>query len=95
MLKLQTVDSISLFRLILGFVWNHLEIFDLDGHNLGTVSFARDPSADSKNIVSFRVSAYRFAQSQQRYPALSNKGRSTASAGPAIQETRDASGRVP
>jgi hypothetical protein len=22
---------------VFGFVWNHLEIFDLDGHNLGTV----------------------------------------------------------
>jgi hypothetical protein len=47
MLQLQAVDSISIFHRTFGFVWNCLEIFDLDGHNLGTVSFARDPSADS------------------------------------------------
>ena len=37
MFKLQTVDSIPIFHRIFGFVWNYLEIFDLDGHNLGTV----------------------------------------------------------
>jgi NDP-sugar pyrophosphorylase family protein len=37
MLLLQPVDSIPLFQLTFGFVWNYLEIFDLDGHNLGTV----------------------------------------------------------
>ena len=37
MLKLQAVDSISVFQLTFGFVWNCLETFDLDGHNLGTV----------------------------------------------------------
>jgi len=25
------------FRLFFGFVWNYLEILDLDGHNLGTI----------------------------------------------------------
>ena len=48
MLKLQTVDSISFFRLILGFVWNHLEIFDLDGHNLGTIQSNITPSGAIK-----------------------------------------------
>ena len=28
----------NVFNLTFGFVWNHLEIFDLDGHNLGTIS---------------------------------------------------------
>ena len=42
MLKLQVVDSIPIFRRIFGFVWNCLEIFDLDGHNLGTFSFLED-----------------------------------------------------
>ena len=35
--KLQAVNSIPIFQAIFGFVWNCLEIFDLDGHNLGTV----------------------------------------------------------
>ena len=39
MSKLQAVDSISIFYRIFGFVWKRLEIFDLDGHNLGTVQF--------------------------------------------------------
>jgi hypothetical protein len=34
---LQEVDSISILHLTVGFVWNCLEIFDLDGHNLGTI----------------------------------------------------------
>jgi hypothetical protein len=38
-LRLQAVDSIPIFQSIFGFVWNCLEIFDLDGHNLGTVQF--------------------------------------------------------
>jgi hypothetical protein len=33
----QPVESIQLFQLTFGFVWNCLETFDLDGHNLGTV----------------------------------------------------------
>jgi hypothetical protein len=36
-LWLQSVDSIPIFQAIFGFVWNCLEIFDLDGHNLGTI----------------------------------------------------------
>jgi len=36
-LQLQAADSISIFHCIFGFVWNYLEIFDLDGHNLGTI----------------------------------------------------------
>jgi hypothetical protein len=31
------IGSIQLFQLTFGSVWNCLEIFDLDGHNLGTV----------------------------------------------------------
>jgi hypothetical protein len=38
-LKLQAVDSIPILQAIFGFVWKRLEIFDLDGHNLGTVLF--------------------------------------------------------
>jgi len=47
----QTVDSIQLFQPTFGFVWKHLEIFDLDGHNLGTVLNDRFPptSAFRKN----------------------------------------------
>ena len=37
--KFQPVDSIQLFQLTFGFVWKCLEIFDLNGHNLGTVPF--------------------------------------------------------
>jgi len=37
MLLLQAVDSISIFHRVFGFFWNCLEIFDLDGHNLGTI----------------------------------------------------------
>jgi hypothetical protein len=33
LLKLQAVDSIPIFQLTFGFVWNCSEIFDLDGHN--------------------------------------------------------------
>ena len=33
----QPVDSIQLFQLTFDFVWNCLETFDLDGHNLGTI----------------------------------------------------------
>jgi hypothetical protein len=36
MLQIQAVDSIPIFQPTFGFVWNHLEIFDLGGHNLGT-----------------------------------------------------------
>jgi len=43
MLYLQAVDSISIFHRIFGFVWNRLEIFDLDGHNLGTVPLNMTP----------------------------------------------------
>ena len=82
------------FLVSFGTVWKYLTL-------TGTI-WAQSHSPEillliqfQQNIVSFRVSACRFAQSQQRYPALSNKGRSTASAGPAIQEPRDASGRVP
>jgi hypothetical protein len=39
-LKLQAVDSIPILQAIFGFVWKRLEIFDLDGHNLGTVLFS-------------------------------------------------------
>jgi hypothetical protein len=42
MLLLQTVDSIPIFQLTFGFVWNYLEIFDLDGHNLGTDQFRQN-----------------------------------------------------
>jgi hypothetical protein len=35
MLLLQPVDSIELFQLHSGFVWKHLEIFDLDGVAVG------------------------------------------------------------
>ena len=35
----QLIESIQLFKLTFGFVWNCLEIFDLDGHILGTVLF--------------------------------------------------------
>ena len=34
--QLQEVDSIPIFHLIFGSIWNCLEIFGLDGHNLGT-----------------------------------------------------------
>jgi hypothetical protein len=37
MLYIQPVDSIPIFHAIFGFVWNYLEMFDLEGHNLGTV----------------------------------------------------------
>ena len=37
MLQLQPVDSITLFKPTFSFVWNYLEKFDFDGHNLGTV----------------------------------------------------------
>ena len=37
MLWLQVFDSILIFHRIFGFVWNRLEMFDLDGHNLGTI----------------------------------------------------------
>jgi hypothetical protein len=40
---LQGVDSITLFQLTFGFVWNCLETFDRDGHNLGTISFILYP----------------------------------------------------
>ena len=33
MLWFQVVDSIPIFQPTFGFVWNHLETFDLDGHN--------------------------------------------------------------
>jgi hypothetical protein len=33
----QAVDSIPIFQPTFGFVWNYLEIFDLGGHNLGTI----------------------------------------------------------
>ena len=46
-MQFKAVDSIPIFQSIFGFVWKCLEIFDLDGHNLGTVAFARDPFADS------------------------------------------------
>jgi hypothetical protein len=39
MVRFQLADTIQLFRPTFGFVWNCLEIFDLDGHNLGTVQF--------------------------------------------------------
>ena len=39
MLWLQAVDSMPIFQLTFGFVWNHLEILDLDGHILGTVEY--------------------------------------------------------
>jgi hypothetical protein len=32
---------------VFGFVWNRLEIFDLDGHNLGTVPFKMVPTIAS------------------------------------------------
>ena len=35
----QLIESIQLFKLTFGFVWNCLEIFDLDGHILSTVLF--------------------------------------------------------
>ncbi len=35
--ELQAVDSISIFHRIFGFFWICLEVFDLDGRNLGTV----------------------------------------------------------
>ena len=38
-LKLQAVDSIPILQAIFGFVWKRLEMFDLDGHNLGTIQF--------------------------------------------------------
>jgi hypothetical protein len=31
------LGSIQIFQPTFGFVWNHLEIFDLDGLNLATV----------------------------------------------------------
>jgi hypothetical protein len=37
MLELQPVDSKPIFQLTFGFVWICLEIFDLDGHILGTI----------------------------------------------------------
>ena len=37
MSRLQALDSIPIFQAIFGFVWNRLEIFELDGHILGTV----------------------------------------------------------
>jgi hypothetical protein len=37
-MKSQAVDSISIFHRIFDLVWNCLEIFDLDVHNLGTVA---------------------------------------------------------
>jgi len=36
-LLLQAVDSMTIFHRIFGFAWNHLQLFDLDGHNFGTV----------------------------------------------------------
>jgi hypothetical protein len=33
----QAVDSIPFFQPTVGFVWNHLKILDLAGHNLGTI----------------------------------------------------------
>jgi hypothetical protein len=43
MSQLQAVDSIPIFQAIFGFVWNCLQIFDFDGHNLGTVLFPLNP----------------------------------------------------
>jgi hypothetical protein len=51
MRQLQAVDSIPIFQLTFGFVWNCLEIFDLDGHNLGTVIF--DSSVSEKQVLIF------------------------------------------
>ena len=31
-----------IFQLTFGFVWNRLEIFDLDGHNLAQFSFGKN-----------------------------------------------------
>ena len=39
MLQLKAPDSITNFQQTFAFVWNHLEVFDLDGHNLGTIQF--------------------------------------------------------
>jgi hypothetical protein len=43
MSQLQAVDSIPIFQAIFGFVWNCLQIFEFDGHNLGTVLFPLNP----------------------------------------------------
>jgi len=60
MLWFQPVDSIQLFQLTFGFVWKYLEIFDLDGHILGTVA---------SYIEILKKSAY--CQTQVQYPYLS------------------------
>ena len=44
LLELLVVDSIQIFQLTFSFVWNCLEAFDLDGHNLGTILFPPDPT---------------------------------------------------
>ena len=46
-LYLQAFDSIPLFQLTFSFVWNCLEIFDLDGHNLGTIQLNYDPASET------------------------------------------------
>jgi hypothetical protein len=43
-LQFQPVDSIATFEGIFGFVWKRLEIFDLGGHNLGTILFLIEKS---------------------------------------------------
>jgi hypothetical protein len=50
MLLFQAIDSIPFFQSTFGFVWNYLEIFDLDGHNLGTIQLWH--KRDHKNFFS-------------------------------------------
>jgi len=38
MAKFQHLDYIEFLKGIFAFIWNCLEMFDLDGHNLGTIS---------------------------------------------------------
>jgi hypothetical protein len=56
---LQAVDSIPIFQLTFGFVWNHLEMFDLDGHNLGTTQLQLK-WAQKKGIFPFFPSRYAY-----------------------------------
>ena len=47
MLWLQAVDSITTFQAIFGFVGKRWEMFDLDGHNLGTIQLNIAPTLTS------------------------------------------------
>ena len=51
-LYLQAFDSIPIFQPTFGFVWNCLEIFDLDGHNLGTI-FLQDSNTQTDQCPLF------------------------------------------